>query len=318
MNKVTLLEFFADWCSACKAQDSILEELERDIGHKVDIIKIGLTENKDIFDEYEINATPTMFLVRNNNILKKYVGVTSKDELESAINIAYRPETTLFMLMSVDGKISTGDTDVLDVDNDLSKIIGIKEGLQQYYNLEKQTDLFSLNTGRVFAKIGINEKADEPKKLPVSFVVIDNKPHLIKQGVLYLAKKVKNLIIVTTNKSHPAKLLKKEFNNIHVLEYENAIDFTDLFVKLKQEFGADKLTVQSGGTLNATLIREGLIDRIMLVVFPALVGGKNTSTVMDGESLHTSEELNKIKTLEFVQAKPLENSYLLLEYRVKN
>lgn len=222
------------------------------------------------------------------------------------------------MLMSLDGKISTGDTDVLDVDKDLYKIPGIREGLRQYYNLERQTDLFSLNTGRVFAKIGINEKTDEPEKMPISFVVIDNKPHLTKHGAAYLAKKAKSLIIATTNKGHPAISLKKEFNNIHVLEYENAIDFTDLFVKLKREFGAGKLTIQSGGTLNATLIREGLIDRVLLVVFPAFIGGKNTSTLMDGESLHNMEDLGKIKVLEFVQARPLENSYLLLEYRVKN
>lgn len=32
-----------------------------------------------------------------------------------------RPITTLFMLMSVDGKISTGTNDTLDIDKDFSK-----------------------------------------------------------------------------------------------------------------------------------------------------------------------------------------------------
>lgn len=41
-----------------------------------------------------------------------------------------RPVTTLFMLMSVDGKISTGATDNLDLDRDLPKIAGVQEGLQ--------------------------------------------------------------------------------------------------------------------------------------------------------------------------------------------
>ena len=228
-----------------------------------------------------------------------------------------RPETTLFMLMSVDGKISTGDTDVMDVDTDYPKISGLKEGLQQYYDLEQETDLFSLNTGRVFAKIGINEKTDKPEKLPVSFVVIDNKPHLTMQGVAYLAKKAKKLIIVTTNKNHPALTSKKDFENISIFKYDKTVDFEDLFIKLREQYEAEKLTIQSGGTLNATLIRKGLIDRIIIVVAPALVGGKDTSTLVDGESLHTSNELNKIKTLELVHAKPLENSYLLLEYRVE-
>ena len=66
-----------------------------------------------------------------------------------------RPITTLFMLESLDGKISSGNDDSLDVDKDWCKIRGVKEGLHQYYEIEQTTDLFSLNTGRVMAKIGV-------------------------------------------------------------------------------------------------------------------------------------------------------------------
>jgi 2,5-diamino-6-(ribosylamino)-4(3H)-pyrimidinone 5'-phosphate reductase len=229
-----------------------------------------------------------------------------------------RPTTTLFMLTSVDGKISTGDTDVLDVDQDYKNITGLKEGLQQYYDLEKQTDLFFIISGRVFAKIGINKKTDEPEKLPVSSMVVDNEPHLNKDGIIYLAKKFKKLFIITTNLSHPAFALKQEFTNIEIIFYENVINFHDLFTKLLKEYGVDKLTIQSGGTLNTVLVREGLVDRVLLIVAPALIGGKNTASLMDGESLHATEELFKIKTLELIQAKPLKDSYLLLEYRVRN
>lgn len=222
------------------------------------------------------------------------------------------------MLTSVDGKISTGDTDTLDVDQDYKNIPGLKEGLQQYYDLEMQTDLFSLNTGRVFAKIGFNEKTDEPEKLPVSFVVIDNEPHLKASGVEYLAKKASKLFIVTTNQSHPAVALKEKYPNVEIISYKQNIDFKDLFAKLHSDYQVSKLTIQSGGTLNATLVREGLVDRVLLVVAPALIGGKDTSTLMDGESLHAKDDLSKVKTLEFVQAKPLNNSYLLLEYKVRN
>lgn len=65
-----------------------------------------------------------------------------------------RPVTTLFMLMSVDGKISTGQSDTLDVDSDFPKIDGVKEGLYQYYEIEHTTDLWSMNSGRVQAKAG--------------------------------------------------------------------------------------------------------------------------------------------------------------------
>ena len=83
-----------------------------------------------------------------------------------------RPVITLFMLMSVDGKISTGATDNLDLDRDLPKIAGVQEGLHQYYEIEQTTDLWSLNSGRVQAKLGVNTK-EMPDNTPVSFVIID-------------------------------------------------------------------------------------------------------------------------------------------------
>lgn len=229
-----------------------------------------------------------------------------------------KPETTLFMLMSLDGKISTGDTDTLDIDQDYKNIQDLKNGLQQYYDLEMQTDLFSLNTGRVFAKIGFNKKTDEPKKIPVSFVVIDNKPHLKTSGLKYLAKKSSKLFIVTTNLLHPVFNLKKKYSNIEIILYEQNIDFKDLFAKLYNNYGVYKLTIQSGGTLNSVLVREGLVDRILVVVAPALIGGKNTSTLIDGESLHKKDDLMKVKTLKLIQAKLLYDSYILLEYKVRN
>ena len=47
-----------------------------------------------------------------------------------------RSVTTLFMLMSLDGKISTGAGDGLDFDHDLPRVPGVAEGLNQYYELE--------------------------------------------------------------------------------------------------------------------------------------------------------------------------------------
>jgi len=222
------------------------------------------------------------------------------------------------MLMSVDGKISTGDNDSMDVDKDFPQLKGIKEGLNQYYDIEKTTDLFSMNSGRVFAKIGINNKGDEPQKSDVSLVVIDNELYLTEKGVAYLAKKSKKLFIITTNKSHSAFLVKEQMPDIEILLYQNEIDFSDLMGKLFINYGVDKLTIQCGGTLNSILVRAGLVDRILLVIAPALIGGKDTPTIMDGESLHDTEELSKIKSLKLIRAEELENSYLLLEYMVNN
>jgi 2,5-diamino-6-(ribosylamino)-4(3H)-pyrimidinone 5'-phosphate reductase len=47
-----------------------------------------------------------------------------------------------------------------------------------------------------------------------------------------------------------------------------------------------------------------------------LIGGKDTSSLLDGESLHTTEDLTKLKPLKLIKVEALEHSYLRLEYEV--
>ncbi len=96
------------------------------------------------------------------------------------------------------------------------------------------------------------------------------------------------------------------------------IHFLDLFIKLRKNYGAKRLTLQSGGSLNAALLREKLIDCVSLVVAPALIGGADTSTLIDGKSLQTKEDLKHIKALKLKKCDKLKNSYLHLVYDVIN
>ncbi|MFA6016696.1 MAG: dihydrofolate reductase family protein [Patescibacteria group bacterium] len=225
-----------------------------------------------------------------------------------------RAETTLFLIESLDGKISTGDSDQLDVDLDFKRISGVKEGLHQYYEIEKTTDPFSFNTGRVMAKIGVNIRDKEPIKMGCSFIIIDNKPHLTEKGVEYLSKWVKVLYLVTTNKEHPAFKLKSKHNNIVIIFYEGKVDLYDLLCKMKSEYGAEKITIQSGGTINSAWIRQGLIDHVSIIIAPCLVGGKDTQSLIGGESLHNEEDLKKIKSLKLIKCEVLKDSYVHLTY----
>ena len=222
-----------------------------------------------------------------------------------------RTITTLFMLMSVDGKISTGASDNLDVDKDFPKIAGLKEGLHQYYEIEQTTDLWSLNSGRVQAKLGVNTK-DMPNKTPVSFVIIDNK-HLTEHGIRYFCALSKQFVLVTTNKNHPA--FEIEEDNLHII-YQNVLSLKDVLTKLKSEYSCERITIQTGGTLNGMFLREKLIDYIDIVVAPVLIGGKDTSTLVDGKSLLSESELSQLGVLKLQECIVLENSYLRLRYKM--
>ena len=227
-----------------------------------------------------------------------------------AFNHQIRPVTTLFLLMSLDGKISTGADDARDFDKDLPKIYGVREGLHQYYDIEQTTDLWSLCSGRVQAKIGANEKPLEKSVVAgITSVIIDNH-HLTRHGVEYLCSKYRRVILVTKNTGHPA--FSMAVSNLHVLYYEE-FQVGRMMKDLYQKFGCDKLTIQTGGSLNSQFLRGKLIDYVDVVVAPILVGGKDTSTLIDGESAITLEELG---VLQLLKATPLQNSYLRLQYKV--
>ena len=230
-----------------------------------------------------------------------------------------RPTTTLFMISSLDGKISTGNTDAMDVDKDYPLIPGVKEGLYQYYELENKTDRVSMNSGLVQAKIGVNERdLSAAKKDDISFILVDNKPHLDQNGCEYFAKRSQTFYLITTNRNHPAFDLQSQYGNIRILFYENEIDFMDIFKRFKEEFGIERVTIQTGGTLNARLLRMGLVDYVSLVIAPCLIGGKDTPSLIDGESLHQSEELFNIRALELYEVTRLSDSYLHVQYKVLN
>ena len=160
-----------------------------------------------------------------------------------------KPITTLFMLESLDGKISSGNNDNLDADKDWCQIDGVKEGLYQYYEIETTTDFYSLNTGRVMAKIGVNERTKYHDKIDCRFIIIDNKPHLNEKGIDYICHWVNKLILVTTNKNHVAYSLREKYDNLDILFY-NDLDLKTLLTDMGKKYGAKAITIQSGGTLN--------------------------------------------------------------------
>ena len=228
-----------------------------------------------------------------------------------------RPITTLFMLESLDGKISSGSSDNLDADKDFCRIDGVKEGLHLYYELEQETDVFSLNTGRVMAKIGVNDRKEYHEKIDVvTFVIIDNKPHLNENGIDYLCHWVGKLLLVTTNKNHIAYSLKDKYDNLEILYYET-LGLTQLLEDLYSKYNAENLTIQSGGTLNGMFVRNKLIDFVNIVIAPIIVGGKDVATLVDGESITNENELNKLMPLELMECNKLEDSYIQLKYKVK-
>ena len=70
---------------------------------------------------------------------------------------------------------------------------------------------------------------------------------------------------------------------------------------------------KTGGIL---FLREKLFDFVDVVVAPALIGGKDTATLIDGQSLRGRGELGQLGVLRLMEARALQDSYVRLRYQV--
>jgi riboflavin biosynthesis pyrimidine reductase len=67
------------------------------------------------------------------------------------------------------------------------------------------------------------------------------------------------------------------------------VDLRTALARMREVFRADRVIADSGGTMNASLLRQGLVDVIDVVTLPGLIGGARTPSVMDGPQLAHDE-----------------------------
>lgn len=81
-----LVDFYTDWCSPCKMMSPILKNLKKEMGEKLNIIKIDAEKNADAAIKYQVRGVPTLILFRNGRVLWQQSGVVQLSQLKSIIN----------------------------------------------------------------------------------------------------------------------------------------------------------------------------------------------------------------------------------------
>lgn len=83
---VTITDFWATWCPPCKIQAPILEELEKEIGHKVGFKKMDVDQNQNTPAEFGIMSIPTLIVKKDGEVVDKLVGLHTKDQLKQVLS----------------------------------------------------------------------------------------------------------------------------------------------------------------------------------------------------------------------------------------
>ncbi len=76
-----LVDFWAEWCSACTAQDKIYEELHYLFQEKLNIGKINVSDNRLLADRFGVRNIPFLLLMKDGKVITQMPGIQSKEYL---------------------------------------------------------------------------------------------------------------------------------------------------------------------------------------------------------------------------------------------
>ncbi|HEV7935760.1 MAG TPA: thioredoxin [Actinomadura sp.] len=80
-DKPVLVDFWAEWCAPCRMVAPVLEEIAKEHGDKIDIVKLNIDENPKVPAEYGIMQIPTMNLYSGGEVVKQIMGAKPKAAL---------------------------------------------------------------------------------------------------------------------------------------------------------------------------------------------------------------------------------------------
>lgn len=117
-------------------------------------------------------------------------------------------------------------------------------------------------------------------------------------------------IIITSKKNIEAAKQYDEYSNLSIVfAGEDTIDFKEAFDVLEEKYDIHTIMLEGGGTLNWTLINQDMVNEIVIIRLPIIIGGKNNVSLVDGEGFKKCETTKKynLKGLEFRSGITIEN-----------
>ncbi len=81
---LTLVDFWAPWCSPCRMMGPVLQELlERHAG--LTVARVNVDEAKVLAAQFHVQAIPLLVLLKDGHELDRFVGLQSASSLTQAI-----------------------------------------------------------------------------------------------------------------------------------------------------------------------------------------------------------------------------------------
>jgi thioredoxin 1 len=84
-DKLTVIDFWAEWCGPCRAIGPVIEELATEYAGKVNIGKVNVDVNPTLRMNFGITSIPAILFVKGGQVVDKQIGAVPKSVLDKKI-----------------------------------------------------------------------------------------------------------------------------------------------------------------------------------------------------------------------------------------
>lgn len=85
-DKLTIVDFWAEWCAPCRMLSPIVAELADENKESVNVGKLNVDENPKTATKFGIRGIPTLLFFKDGEVKEQLVGVRSKGEIQALID----------------------------------------------------------------------------------------------------------------------------------------------------------------------------------------------------------------------------------------
>ena len=84
-DKLTVVDFWAEWCGPCRAIGPVIEELSKEYDGRVNVGKVNVDNNPDISVKFGITSIPAILFIKGGQVVDKQIGAVPKSVLDKKI-----------------------------------------------------------------------------------------------------------------------------------------------------------------------------------------------------------------------------------------
>ncbi len=77
-DKLTVVDFWAEWCGPCRAIGPVIAELAKEYEGVINVGKLNVDQNPQISTNYGITSIPAILFLKNGEVVDKLVGAQPK------------------------------------------------------------------------------------------------------------------------------------------------------------------------------------------------------------------------------------------------